>query len=238
MSPTIVLVHGAFADSASWAPVTRLLLDAGHDVRVPPVPNRSLTGDAAYVRRFVEQLGTPVLLVGHSYGGAVITVAGVAENVVGLVYVAGYALKKGESLGQLQGGFPDSDLAANLVYEPYTLPDGSDGTDVSVQIEAFPAVFAGGVDPAVAQVLAVSQRPLSALAFSEVATEEAWRTKPGWGLVSAEDHTINPDVERFGYRRAGLKSVVEVAGAPHLVMHQNPQAVVDVIAGALAELGS
>ncbi|MGI3780779.1 MAG: alpha/beta fold hydrolase [Janthinobacterium lividum] len=229
---TVVLVHGAFADSASWAPVTRLLLDAGHDVRVPPVPNRSLIGDAEYIRRFVEQLGTPVLLVGHSYGGAVITVAGVAENVVGLVYVAGYALQKGESLGQLQGGFPDSDLAVNLVYEPYTLPDGTDGTDVSVKVGAFPAVFAAGVDQVTAEVLAVSQRPLSALAFGEVATEQAWSTKPSWGLVSGGDHTINPDVERFGYRRAEME-VVEVDGAPHLVMHQNPQAVVDLITKAL-----
>ena len=235
---TIVLVHGAFADSASWGPVTRLLLDAGHDVRVPAVGNRSLIGDAAYIQRFVEQLSTPVLLVGHSYGGAVITVAGVADNVVGLVYVAGYALQKGESLGQLQGGFPDSDLAANLVYEPYTLPDGTDGTDVSVKIDAFPAVFAAGVDEGTATVLAVSQRPLSALAFSEVATQEAWATKPSWGLVAVEDHTINPDVERFGYQRAGMRRAVEVAGAPHLVMHQNPQAVVDLITEALGDLGA
>lgn len=233
---TVVLVHGAFADSASWAPVTRLLLDAGHDVRVPPVPNRSLVGDAEYIRRFVERLATPVLLVGHSYGGAVITVAGVADNVVGLVYIAGYALQKDESLGQLQGGFPDSDLAANLVYQPYTLPDGTDGTDVSVRIDAFPAVFAAGVDQATAEVLAVSQRPLSALAFGEVATEQAWSTKPAWGLVAVDDHTINPDVERFGYRRAEMKKVVEVDGAPHLVMHQNPQAVVDLITEALGEL--
>lgn len=232
----VVLVHGAFAAAASWGPVTRLLLDAGHDVRVPAVGNRSLVGDAAYVRRFVEQLHTPVLLVGHSYGGAVITVAGVADNVVGLVYVAGYALQKDESLGQLQGGFPDSDLAANLVYEPYTLPDGTDGSDVSVRIDAFPAVFAAGVDAATASVLAVSQRPLSTLAFSEVATEEAWSSRPSWGLVAVEDRTINPDVERFGYRRAGVRRTVEVAGAPHLVMHQNPQAVVDLIIDALDDL--
>ncbi|MET0951876.1 MAG: alpha/beta fold hydrolase, partial [Aeromicrobium sp.] len=103
--PTVVLVHGAFADAASWAPVTRLLLDDGHTVLAPPVPNRSLVGDSAYIRSFVEQIDGPVLLVGHSYGGAVITVAGVASNVVGLVYVAGYALDEGESLGELQGRF-------------------------------------------------------------------------------------------------------------------------------------
>ena len=229
----VVLVHGAFADAASWGPVTRLLLDAGHDVRVPAVPNRGLAGDSAYVRRVVEQLRTPVLLVGHAYGGAVITVAGVADNVVGLVYVAAYALQKDESLGQLQGGFPDPDLAAHLVYEPVTLPDGTDGSDVSVRIEAFPAVLAAGVDAATATVLAVSQRPLSTLAFGEVATEEAWSSRPSWGLVAVEDRAVNPDVERFGYRRAGVRRTVEVAGAPHLVMHQNPQAVVDLITEAL-----
>jgi pimeloyl-ACP methyl ester carboxylesterase len=237
MNPTIVLVHGAFADAGSWGPVTRGLLDAGHTVLAPPVPNRSLVGDSAYIRRFVEQIDGPVLLAGHSYGGAVITVAGAAENVVGLVYVSGYALDEGESLGQLQGRFPDSDLAANLVYAPYTLPDGTDGTDVSVKIDAFPAVFAGGVDPEVAEVLAVSQRPLAALAFSETASVAAWRTKPGWGIVSSADHTINPDVERFGYQRAGLRTVVEV-DAPHLVMQAKPADVIAVITAAVAELSA
>ncbi|MWB97401.1 alpha/beta fold hydrolase [Agromyces seonyuensis] len=236
MKPTIVLVHGAFADAASWGPVTRVLLDEGYDVLVPPVFNRSLSGDAEYLRRFVEQLDRPVILAGHSYGGAVITVAGVAENVVGLVYVSGYALDEGESLGQLQGGFPDSDLAANLVYTPYTLPDGTDGTDVSVQIDAFPAVFAAGVDPKTAEVLAVSQRPLSAIAFGETASVAAWKTKPAWGIVSVADHTINPDVERFGYQRAGLRTVVEL-DAPHLVMQTHPAEVAKVITDAIAELG-
>ncbi|MDR6905031.1 pimeloyl-ACP methyl ester carboxylesterase [Agromyces sp. 3263] len=234
-SPTIVLVHGAFADAASWAPVTSLLLEQGHAVRVPPVYNRSLSADAASVRAFVEQIDGPVLLAGHSYGGAVITVAGVAENVVGLVYVSGYALDEGESLGQLQGGFPDSDLAANLVYTPYPVEGGEPGTDVSVAIDAFPAVFAAGVPEATARVLAVSQRPLAAFAFGEPASDAAWKTKPGWGIVSSADHTINPDVERFGYTRAGLRSVVEI-DAPHLVMQTNPAEVVAVITGALAEL--
>jgi pimeloyl-ACP methyl ester carboxylesterase len=232
---TVVLVHGAFADASSWAPVTRALLDQGHTVLVPPVPNRSLSGDAEYIKRFVEQIDGPVLLAGHSYGGAVITVAGVAENVVGLVYVAGYALDEGESLGQLQGGFPDSELAANLVYEPYTLPDGTDGTDVSVKVDAFPAVFAAGVDPRVAEVLAVSQRPLSAIAFEETAAVAAWRTKPAWGIVSTADHTINPDVERFGYKRAGVRMATEL-DAPHLVMQTHPAEVAEVITDALAEL--
>ncbi|WP_405180121.1 alpha/beta hydrolase [Nocardia sp. NBC_01377] len=235
-STTIVLVHGAFADASSWQPVTELLLAEGHRVLAPPVFNRSLAEDAAYIRSFVEQIDGPVLLAGHSYGDAVITVAGVAENVAGLVYVSGYALEEGESLGQLQGGFPDSDLAARLVYAPYPVAGGEPGTDVSVAIDAFPEVFAAGLDPDKARALAVSQRPLSAIAFSEPATAASWKTTPGWGIVSSADRTINPEVERFGYKRAGLRSVVEI-DAPHLVMQTHPAEVTAVITDAVAELG-
>lgn len=235
-TPTIVLVHGAFADAASWAPVTKNLLARGYTVAVPPVFNRSLIGDSAYIKSFVEQIDGPVILAGHSYGGAVITVAGVAENVVGLVYVSAYALDEGESLGALQGGFPDSDLAANLVYAPYPIEGAEPGTDVSVKIESFPAVFAAGVPLADAQVLAVSQRPLSAIAFGDNAPVAAWKTKPGWGIVSSADHTINPDVERFGYTRAGLRKVIEI-DAPHLVMQTHPTEVADFIVAAITELG-
>ncbi len=234
-SPTIVLVHGAFADAASWAPVTELLLDQGHTVLVPPVFNRSLSGDAAYIRSFVEQIDGPVLLAGHSYGGAILSVAGVADNVVGLVFVAAYVLEEGESLGALQGGFPDSDLAANLVYSPYPVDGAEPGTDVSVAIDAFPAVFAGGLDLAQAKVLAVSQRPLSAVAFGEPASAAAWKTRPSWGIVSSADHTINPDVERFGYQRAGLRKVIEL-DAPHLVMRTHPAEVAAFIVDAIADL--
>lgn len=234
-APTIVLVHGAFADAASWAPVTKLLLEQGHRVLVPPVSNRSLSADAAYIRSVVEQVDGPVLLAGHSYGGAVITVAGAAENVVGLVFVAAYALEEGESLGELQGGFPDSDLAAALVYAPYPVDGAEPGTDVSVAIEAFPAVFAGGLDRETAEVLAVSQRPLSAVAFGEPASVAAWKSRPSWGIVSSADHTINPDVERFGYQRAGVRRVVEI-DAPHLVMQTHPAEVAAVITDAVAEL--
>lgn len=235
-TPTIVLIHGAFADAASWAPVTRALLDQGMRVRVPAVPNRSLIGDSAYIRSVVEQIDGPVLLAGHSYGGAVITVAGMAENVVGLVYVSGYALTEGESLGELQGGFPDSDLAQHLVYAPFPVDGGEPGTDVTVEVDAFPEVFAHGVALAHAQVLAASQRPLAALAFGEGAPAAAWKTKPAWGIVSAADRTINPDVERFAYQRAGLRKVVEL-DAPHLVMQTHPVEVARVITDAIAEIG-
>ena len=230
--PTIVLVHGAFADAASYAQVIPRLIARGFDVVAPAVPNRSLIGDAAYVASVVRQIRGAVVLVGHSYGGAVITVAGTEDNVKGLVYLAGYALEKGESLGELQGRFPDSDLAAALVYTPFPV-EGSDtpGTDVSVRTDRFPDIFAADVDPRLAVVLAVSQRPLAAQAFAEAAPAAAWKTKPSWGLVASSDHTINHDVERYGYQRAGM-TTVEVDSS-HLVMLAHPDRVVDLIEEAV-----
>ncbi|WP_250005042.1 alpha/beta fold hydrolase [Actinoplanes sp. M2I2] len=235
MSPTILLVHGAFADAASWSPVTQLLLDQGHTVRAVAGPNRSLTGDAEYLRSTVEQIEGPVLLVGHSYGGCVITVAGVAENVVGLVYAAGYALEVGESIASIESGFDKTSLQSNIVTESYPLPGGSDGTELLVKPEAFPDVFAEGVPAQTARVFAVSQRPFSTLCVTETASAAAWKTKPAWGIVSTRDRTINPEVERFGYERAGMRKVVELE-APHLVMHTHPVEVAALITEAVAEL--
>jgi pimeloyl-ACP methyl ester carboxylesterase len=230
--PTIVLVHGAFADASSYAQVIPRLIARGLDVVAPAVPNRSLIGDAAYVASVVRQIPGPVVLVGHSYGGAVITVAGTEDNVKALVYLAGYALEKDESLGELQGRFPDSDLAAALVYTPFPIEGStSPGTDVSVEAEKFPAIFAADVDPRLAAVLAVSQRPLAAQAFADPAPAAAWKTKPSWGLVASSDHTINPDVERYGYQRAGM-TTVEVDSS-HLVMLAHPERVVDLIEEAV-----
>jgi pimeloyl-ACP methyl ester carboxylesterase len=231
-SPTVVLVHGAFADASSFARIIPELIARGLDVVAPAVPNRSLLGDADYIAAIVRQTPGPVVLVGHSYGGAVITVAGVEDNVRALVYLAGYALEEGESLGELQGRFPDSDLATALVYSPFPIEGSTtSGTDESVQIDKFPSIFAADVDPRLASVLAVSQRPLAAQAFSEKAPKAAWKTKPSWGLVAAADHTINPDVERFGYKRAGM-TTVEVDSS-HLVMLAHPERVIKLIEEAV-----
>ncbi|MEU0052173.1 alpha/beta hydrolase [Streptomyces sp. NPDC006309] len=230
--PTVVLVHGAFADASSFAGVIPELLARGLDVVAPAVPNRSLTGDAAYIASLVRQIPGPVILVGHSYGGAVITVAGVEDNVTALVYLAGYALEKGESLGELQGRFPDSELASALVRTSVPA-DGPTGTDIDVSVlpDRFPAVFAADVDPRLAAVLAVSQRPLAARAFTEAAPAAAWQSKPSWGLVATADHTINPDVERYGYERAGM-TTVEVDSS-HLVMLSHPRRVAGLIEDAV-----
>lgn len=231
-TPTVVLVHGAFADASSYARVIPELIARGLNVVAPAVPNRSLLGDAEYIASVVRQIPGPVVLVGHSYGGAVITVAGAEDNVQALVYLAGYALEEGESLGELQGRFPDSDLAPELVYTSFPVAGSSEpGTDVSVRSDAFPEVFAADVDRDLATVLAVSQRPLAALAFAEKAPVAAWRTKPSWGLVCSADRTINPEVERFGYRRAGM-TTAEVDSS-HLVMLAHPKLVAGFIAEAV-----
>jgi pimeloyl-ACP methyl ester carboxylesterase len=231
-TPTVVLVHGAFADASSWNAVYRELKADGLTVVAPPNPLRGVAYDAAYTASVIEQIDGPVLLVGHSYGGAIITVAGASEQVVGLVYVAAYALAEGESLGQLQGRFPDSALAANLSFAPFPIPGEADGTDVSVEPGAFPTVFAADVDPSVTEFLAISQRPLAASAFEEKAAVAAWKTTPSWGLIPTADTTINPDVHRFGFERAGM-TTVEVEGASHAVALSQPGAVADLIREAV-----
>ncbi|MDT3439470.1 MULTISPECIES: alpha/beta fold hydrolase [unclassified Pseudofrankia] len=229
--PTVVLVHGAFADASSFARVVPELLADGLRVVAPAVPNRSLLGDAEYVGSVLAAIDGPVVLVGHSYGCAVATAAGVADNVKALVYLAGFVLEEGEALGELQGRFPDSDLAQALVATPFP-----GGVDLSVDVEKFPAVFAHDVDPAVTAVLAVSQRPLSAAAFGEKAPAAAWQTRPAWGLVATSDHAINPEVERFGYRRAGADTV-EVDSS-HLVMFSQPTIVADLIRTAVKSVSA
>jgi pimeloyl-ACP methyl ester carboxylesterase len=225
---TIVLVHGAFADASGWAGVDAELASDDVDVIAPPNPLRGVASDAAYISSVLDQLDGPVVLVGHSYGGAVITTAGQHEKVVALVYVAGYAPDEGETLGALQGRFPDSPLAEHLKFAP--VPGG---TDASVDPDAFPQIFAADVPLETTGFLARSQRPLSAAVFEEPSGPPAWRSKPSWGVVAAADTTINPDVERFGYERAGM-TVTEVPGASHAVFMSQPAAVAAVIRQAVA----
>lgn len=233
--PTVALVHGAFADASSYAPVTRALLDRGVSVLAPAVPNRGLVSDADCVRSALGSVDRPVLLVGHSYGGAVITVAGDSPKVTAMLYLAGYALAEGESLAQMQGQFPDSDLGAALVQRPFpptALHPG--GVDVTVDPQQFLPVVAADVDPRLVEVLAVSQRPLAAAAFTEPAPVAAWRTKPTWGVVCTADRAINPDVQRFGYQRANA-TTTEIDSS-HLVTLSHPQEVADLIVEILATI--
>ncbi|WP_333777498.1 alpha/beta fold hydrolase [Streptomyces sp. IBSBF 3136] len=231
-TPTVVLVHGAFADATSWSGVIEELQREGIPVVAPPNPLRGLASDAAYIASVAAQIDGPVVLVGHSYGGALITVAGVTENVVGLVFVAAYVLEQGESLGELQGRFPLSPLVGSLKQWTYPVPGGEDAVEVTIAADAFPSVFAADVDPEVTKVLAVAQRPLAAAAFDETASAAAWRTRPSWALVAGADEAINPDVERYGAQRAGA-TVVELPGASHAVAVSQPKEVAALIRDAV-----
>ncbi|MFI6932244.1 alpha/beta fold hydrolase [Streptomyces sp. NPDC050287] len=231
-TPTVLLVHGAFADAASWSGVIAELQNHGIPVVAPANPLRGLASDAAYIASVASQIEGPVVLVGHSYGGALITVAGTTENVVGLVYVAAYVLEEGESLGELQGRFPLSPLVSNLKEWTYPVEGAQSAVEVSIKAEAFPEIFAADVPAPVTKVLAAAQRPLAASAFEETAAAAAWRTKPSWALVATADQAINPEVERFGAKRAGA-TVVEVEGASHAVAVSQPKAVADLIHDAV-----
>ncbi|MFG3517052.1 alpha/beta fold hydrolase [Streptomyces bobili] len=235
-TPTVLLVHGAFADAASWSGVIAELQRDGIPVIAPPNPLRGLASDAAYVASAAAQIDGPVILVGHSYGGALITVAGVTENVVGLVYVAAYVLEEGESLGELQGRFPLSPLVSNLKQWTYPVPGAEPATEVTIAEDAFPSVFAADVPAEVTRILAAAQRPLAAAAFEETASAAAWRTKPAWALIAGADNAINPEVERFGAKRADA-TIVEIEGASHAVAVSRPKEVADLIRTAVRATG-
>jgi pimeloyl-ACP methyl ester carboxylesterase len=232
-SPTIILVHGAFADASSWRPVFDALERDGHDhtILVPPNPLRGVDSDAAYTASVIEQLDAPILLVGHSYGGAVITVAGNSPKVAGLVFVNGFAPDEGESLNQLGGRFPAPPAAQYFRQAP--VPGG---VDVYIDPAGFHEVFASDLSADDAAFMAASQRPISGTALDEPTSPAAWKEKPSWGVLSTTDGAINPDLHHFEYDRARAK-VTEVAGASHVVMLSHPDVVAAVIceaAGALA----
>ncbi|MDX3692093.1 alpha/beta hydrolase [Streptomyces europaeiscabiei] len=231
-TPTVLLVHGAFADASSWSGVVEELRSQDIPVRALPNPLRGLASDAAYVASAAAQIDGPVVLVGHSYGGAVITVAGAAENVVGLVYVAAYVPEQGESLGELQGRFPLAPLVANLDEWTYPVEGADPAVEVTIKPDAFPDIFAADVPAEVTRILAVSQRPLAAAVFTEETATAAWRTKRSWAVVADADEAINPDVQRFGAKRAGA-TVIEIEGASHAVAVSRTKEVASVIVDAV-----
>jgi pimeloyl-ACP methyl ester carboxylesterase len=223
-SPTIVLVHGAFGDASSWRPVYDRLVGDGPTVLAPPNPLRGIPYDASFTASVIDQIEGPVVLVGHSYGGAVITVAGSADKVAGLVYVAGVAPDEGESVNDLQRRFPS--LAMGPLVRPAQLADGS--VEVSIDPARFHDVFCADVPDADAAFMAISQRPVSATAFDDPATAAAWRTKPSWAVFGTADYPVAPALHRFSYDRAG-STVTEVEGASHFLMLSQPDIVASVI---------
>ena len=198
----------------------------------PANPLRGLAADAAYVASSPPRSTAPVVLVGHSYGGAVITERAPPRTSSALVYVAAFALDEGESLGELQGRFPASPLVSNLKQWTYPVPGGDPAVEVTITEDAFPSVFAADVPAETTKALAAAQRPLAAAAFEEAASAAAWKTKPSWALVATGDQAINPEVERFGAKRAGA-TIVELEGASHAVAVSRPADVADLIREAV-----
>ena len=227
--PTIVLVHGAFADASGFRGLYDELLGEGLTMIAPPNPLRGLTGgDGEYLKGVINEIDGPVLLVGHSYGGAVITAAGTADNVVGLVYLSGFAPDEGENLTDLQSKYPAPGIVPYIVQ--HQLPDGGD--EFTLAPDGFHESFCADIPADDAAFLAISQRPLAGVALTEAAPTPAWRSRPVWAVLPTADRCIDPGVHRFSYTRMGAE-ITEVEGASHVVMISHPKKVAEVVMAAV-----
>ncbi|MCD0486354.1 alpha/beta hydrolase [Streptacidiphilus sp. ASG 303] len=229
--PTVVLVHGAFADASSWNPVIRLLQRDGYRVVAPANPLRGLAADSAYLAGVLRSIKGPVVLVGHSYGGAVVSGAAAGNPAVkSLVFVSAFMPDKGEALGPLAARFPGSELNPALLPVPTTNGDGTTGTDLYIKPDMLRRVFAADLSGATTAVMAATQRPIDAAAFAGKATAAAWRTIPSWAVVATRDKAIPPELERFEARRAHARTT-EIDSS-HVPMLSHPEAVERVIVDA------
>ena len=229
--PTIVLVHGAFADSSGWNTVAGRLLGDGYPVIAFSNPLRGPIADAEYLRQFLSTIEGPVVLVGHSYGGAVITNAATGNpNVKSLVYIAAYALAEGESLAQANSlGGGHTDLADHLVFRPY--PGAAPGdADAYIDPAWVPILFAQDLPKATARVMGATQRPAAVSSLFTPSGPPAWEDIPSWYLVARQDLTIPPEAERAMVERAG-STTVEIDSS-HVAMMSHPSAVVSLIKAA------
>ena len=228
--PSIVLVHGAWADSSSWDAVTTQLQRDGYTVYVPPNPLLGLTYDSAFIRDFLNTISGPIILVGHSYGGAVITNAATGDNQVkALVYDDAFAPAQGQTIGQLVSAHPGSCVLppANVIAQPYPgAPEGA--VDVYIKQSVFPSCMANGLPADQARVLAATQRPLTSIALTQKSGDPAWKTIPSWAVIGTADHAI-PPAELLAMARQAHAHVTMARGAPHLSMISNPGLVTRVI---------
>jgi pimeloyl-ACP methyl ester carboxylesterase len=232
MKPTIVLVHGAFAESASWDKVIDSLAGAGNRVVAQANPLRGLADDAAAVSDLIRTIEGPVVLVGHSYGGAVISnVRADGAQVTGLVYACAFAPEPGETCNALAARFPGSTLGETL--RPVARGDGT--TDLYITADRFQAQFCADVPAAQAARMAVTQRPVTLEALTEPSGERPlWRQVPSWFLIGDQDRTIPPALQRFMAERAGALGALELPGGSHAVAVSRPGETADLILQAAA----
>jgi pimeloyl-ACP methyl ester carboxylesterase len=229
---TVALVHGAFADSSCWNGVIERLRANGTATTAIPNPLRGIEEDSAYVSSALQQIPGPVLAVGHSYGGAVVTNAATdLDNVVGLVYVAAFAPDEGETLAEVEGASTDSVL--NSAIRPSLYPTAQ-GTEIEFHIDPamFHDAFASDLPPGEAAVMAETQRPISALAFSQPSGRPAWKNLPAWSVVPTGDKAVGTDVLRSMAQRA--KATITETDGSHVIMLSKPQLVADVVTRAVA----
>ena len=233
---TVVLVHGAFADASSWSGVIERLQAAGMQVTAPANPLRGIAIDSAYIASFLEQIPGPVLAVGHSYGGAVISNAATdAANVVGLVYVAAFAPDEGETLGGIEQDSTDSVLNTALVERRYpTGQAGETAVEFAIDPAKFHDAFAADLTQEEAALMAATQRPVSSFGFTESNGAPAWKRLPCWAVVATGDKAAGSDVVRSMAQRAEM--VITEVEASHVVFISQPQAVADVILQAVDAL--
>jgi pimeloyl-ACP methyl ester carboxylesterase len=235
---TVVLVHGAFADSSSWDGVIELLQAAGIQVTAAPNPLRGISHDSAYIASFMRQVPGPVLAVGHSYAGAVISNAATGlANVVGLVFVAAFAPDEGERLGEVAARSRDSVLGTAQIALQYPTSDGAGtATEFAIDPAKLHDAFAADLPAQRADVMAATQRPVAELAFTEPSGPPAWKSLPSWTVLASHDKAAGTDVVRSMAERAGA-TITEVEGS-HVIMVSQPQAVSDVIVEALSRVGA
>jgi pimeloyl-ACP methyl ester carboxylesterase len=232
-NPTVVLVHGAFADASGFAGVIRELQSQGVEVRAPMNPLRGLAFDADAIARYTTSIDGPVLLAGHSYGGAVISQAASAvKDATGLVYLSAFALDEGESCASVLGQFPPSLLASTSIPSPYDAPGAAGGPDLLIKIADFQRTFCADLPDDLAATMAVSQRPLSAAALTEQATMAGWKRLPSWYMVSEHDNALPPDAQRFMASRA--EALTESVDGSHAAYIARPDVAAGLILKALA----
>lgn len=229
--PTVVLVHGAFAESASWDDVSVRLQDRGYAAIAAANPIRSVSGDADFLASIFEAVEGPIVAVGHSYGGAVITNA-LRDNVKALVYVAGFAPDEGENIGELSARYPGATLGETL----WTVPLSDGSNDLYIRQDLYHQQFAEDVPAEKAALMAVGQRPLRDVAVNEGSGSPAWKSVPSWFVFGELDKNIPAAAHRFMAERAGARETVEIEGASHAVGVSHPEEVADIILRAAKDV--